>query len=165
MALNWQQLMDAADEVGIKLEMVQGTPTWEAWPAIRHQKEVDRIRQTLRESVAKGSGCGCFNFADIYIRFPDGSIKRPDISIFCIEPPIQDETLEIVPDAVVEIVSKGYEKKDLETGPPFYLSQGVKDIVVVNPYDGKVYHHTGHGTRELASPTKITLTCGCSLEA
>jgi hypothetical protein len=80
-------------------------------------------------------------------------------------PPLQDETLEIVPQAVVEIVSKGYEKKDLEVGPPFYLSQGVKDVVVVNPIDGNLYHHTQAGVRELRSPSKLTLSCGCILEA
>ncbi len=165
MVLNWQQLMDAADEVGIKLEMVQGVPTWEAWPASRHQITLQKVANSLRCSPNRDSGCGCSGIQDVYVRFPDGSIKRPDLSIFCVEPPIQDETLEIVPDAVVEIVSKGYEKKDLETGPPFYLSQGVKDVVVVNPYDGKVYYHTADGTRELASPTKIVLTCGCSLDA
>jgi len=71
----------------------------------------------------------------------------------------------VVPDAVVEVVSKGYEKKDLEIGPPFYLSQGVKDVVVVNPYDGKVHHHTPAETQTYDSPRLITLQCGCGLTA
>lgn len=165
MALNWQQLMDAADEVGIKLEIVQGTPTWEAWPATRHQVVLQTVASSLKEWSRSDNGCGCHGVQDIYIRFPDGSVKRPDLSIFCQAPPLQDETLEIVPEGVVEIVSKGYEKKDMEIGPPFYLSQGVRDVVVVNPHTGKVYHHTSAGTRELKSPVQIVLECGCALEA
>jgi len=164
MALSWQELLDAADEAGIKLEIVEGVPTWEAWPATRHQVILQRIHESIRVGKS-GADCGCRAIHDIYIRFPDGSIKRPDISIFCAEPPLQDEALEIVPDAVVEIVSKGFEKKDLDIGPPFYLSQGVKDIVVANPYDGKVHHHTQSGARTYDSPNAITLTCGCQLIA
>ena len=35
---------------------------------------------------------------------------------------------------MVEVVSRGYEAKDLEIGPRFCLSQGVKDVVVFDPY-------------------------------
>jgi len=104
MALSWQQLLEAADQVGIKLEIVQGTPMWEAFPATRHQRVLAHIRESVVQP-SSGSGCGCFLEEDIYIQFPDGSIKRPDISIFCQEPPIQDEALEIVSEAVVEVIS------------------------------------------------------------
>ncbi|HTQ09598.1 MAG TPA: hypothetical protein VMI31_05960, partial [Fimbriimonadaceae bacterium] len=67
--------------------------------------------------------------------------------------------------AVVEIVSRGFEKKDLEIGPPFYLSQGVKDVVVVDPYEAKVLHFTTSGVSTFDSPRKIGLTCGCELTA
>jgi hypothetical protein len=164
MALSWQELMDAADQVGIKLEIVEGSGTWEAWPATRHQMVLQQVERSIRPS-AGSSLCACHHFADIYIRFPDGSIKRPDISIFCSEVPLQDEALEMVPDAVVEIVSKGFEKKDLEIGPPFYLSQGVKNVVVVNPYDGKVHHHTSAGVRTFHSQQTIQLSSGCELTA
>ena len=64
---------------------------------------------------------------DVYIQFPNG-LKRPDISIFCQEPSEeeQDSVLTRVPEAVVEVVSKGYEAKVLDIGLPFYLSQGSK---------------------------------------
>ncbi len=78
--------------------------------------------------------CGCVHALDVYIQFPNG-LKRPDISIFCREPgeAEQDSFLTMVPEAVVEVVSQGYEAKDLEIGPPFYLSQGVKDVIVFDP--------------------------------
>jgi Uma2 family endonuclease len=163
MALSWNHLLEAADDAGIRLEIVEGTPTWEAWPASRHQIVLQRIERSLKP-VDSGSDCGCFGVHDVYIRFPDGSLKRPDLAIFCEEPPLLDEALEIIPGAVVEVVSKGFERKDLETGPPFYLSQGVKDVVVVNPYDGRIHHFTAQGERVLSSPQVLELGVGCEIQ-
>jgi hypothetical protein len=60
-------------------------------------------------------GCACYSLQDVLIRFPDPdqSLKRPDIAIFCDEPPESDEALELLPQAVIEILSLGYEDKDL----------------------------------------------------
>jgi Uma2 family endonuclease len=148
-----------ADELGIKLEYVGGLPIWEASPAYNHQRAVDRVRESLR--LVEGSLCACVHVSDVYVQFPDGSLKRPDISIFCREPEATDEALTVVPDAVVEIISKGYEAKDLDIGPPFYLAQGVRDVVVINPYNGEVHHFRPDETRLLQSPVEIALACGC----
>jgi hypothetical protein len=32
-----------AEELGIRLEIVQGLPIWEPYPVYKHQKAVDRI--------------------------------------------------------------------------------------------------------------------------
>ncbi len=151
----------AADQVGIRLEIVRGVPLWEMHPGFKHQKEVDRIRATLEPIPGTDSGCGCFHYADIYVRFPDGSLKRPDIAIFCQEPPETDEALEVIPEAVIEVVSAGYEAKDLEFGPLFYLAQGVKDVVVFDPRTLLVLHVQREGTRRLIAPVEIDLACGC----
>ena len=58
--------------------------------------------------------------------------ERPDLVIFCIEPPDIDESWEQVPEAVIEIVSLGYEEKDLSINPPWYLAMGVKDVLVAD---------------------------------
>jgi Uma2 family endonuclease len=134
-----------AEELGIKLEIVNGLPLWEAQPVYRHQRAVDRIRSTITPVTA--IACQCIHIADVYVSFPNGSLKRPDISIFCREPDEDEEAITLVPEAVIEIISKGYEAKDLQIGPPFYLSQGVKDIVVFNPYTLAVLHvHQGGAT-------------------
>lgn len=150
-----------ADDVGVRLEIVGGVPLWEMHPGFRHQKMVDRIRSTLDHIPGTESSCGCFHYADIYVRFPDGSLKRPDISIFCQEPPETDEAVEQVPEAVIEVVSRGYEAKDLEIGPLFYLAQDVKDVVVFDPRTLLVLHVRKDGTRRLTSPVEIDLECGC----
>jgi hypothetical protein len=60
---------------GIKLEITAGLPTWEAFPGMRHQKAVRRISQSLMPIPCHPAGCGCFDVADVSIKFPDGSLN------------------------------------------------------------------------------------------
>jgi Uma2 family endonuclease len=99
----------------------------------------------------------------VYVQFPDGSLKRPDVSIFFREPDEQDDAIRLVPEAAIEVVSKGYEAKDLEIGPPFYLSQGVKDVVVFDPTSLLVLHARRDGTTRKVSPEVIEFECGGSV--
>jgi Uma2 family endonuclease len=155
------QLVSMAHEAGIKIEITRGVPTWEAFPGSRHQKAVRRIERAIEPIPGHSAGCGCFELADTYLRFPDGSIKRPDVSIFCEEPPDSDEALEIVPQAVIEVVSKDYEYKDLELNPTFYLSHGVLDVVVFDPRTADVIHHRREVVTRHVSPVTLELLCGC----
>lgn len=151
----------AANELGIRLEIVGGIPLWEAHPLYKHQKAIDRIRATI--VPAEANGCVCVHASDIYVSFPDGSLKRPDIAIFCREPDEDEEAVTLVPEAVVEVISKGYEYKDLEIAPNFYLAQGVNDVVVFNPYTLVVLHVRRDGARHGVSPMEIGLECGCRM--
>jgi len=155
-----------ADEFGVRLEIVAGLPTWEAHPTLKHQEAIDRIRASIqRRSAGIEPGCGCVHISDVYIRFPDGSLKRPDVAIFCRRPDEEDDAVTLIPEAVVEVISKGYEAKDLEIGPRFYLSQGVKDVVVFDPYTLLVLHVRRDGASRQVSPVSIALECGCELVA
>ena len=78
-----------ANELGIRLEIVGGIPLWEAQPLYKHQKAVDRIRASIAPRTTEA--CQCVHIADVYISFPDGSLKRPDISIFYREPEEEEE--------------------------------------------------------------------------
>lgn len=155
------QLLNAED-LGVKLEIAGKLAIWEASPLYKHQKEVDRIRASIKK--VETSACVCVDAADVYVQFPDGSLKRPDISIFCREPSEeeQEEALKQVPEAVIEVISKKYEAKDLEISPPIYLANGVKDIIVFNPYTMEVLHFRENEKRELTSPVAIEFACGCS---
>jgi Uma2 family endonuclease len=148
-----------ADQLGIRLEVVNGLSIWEAQPLYKHQKAVERIAQAIRQS---GKACARVHAMDVYVQFPNG-LKRPDISIFCREPSEEEQESALIPEAVIEVVSKGYEAKDLETGPPFYLSQGAKDGVVFAPSTLPVLH-VRHGKAERrVSPVEIALQCGCAV--
>lgn len=154
-------LLLRSEELGIKLEFVAGLPIWEASPVMRHQVAVDRIRASINVKRTD-NGCQCVHVADVYVQFPDGSLKRPDVSIFCREPDEQEEAIRLLPEAVIEVISKGYEKKDLDIGVPFYQTQGVKDIVVFDPYNNSVLHfRAGETVRNLVSPSPIKFLCGC----
>ena len=127
-----------AEELGIRLEVAGNLRIWEASPVIKHQLEIDRIRDSITKIEKNGKTCECIDIADIYVQFADGSLKRPDISIFCQMPKESEEAIKSVPEAVIEVISKGYEAKDIEISPPIYLANGVKDIVVFNPYTFEV---------------------------
>jgi Uma2 family endonuclease len=156
-----------AEELGVRLEIVAGLPIWEPYPVYKHQKAVDQIRATIQRTITSSESdereCECVHVSDVYISFPDGSLKRPDISVFCREPEDEEEeeALKLVPEAVIEVISKGYEAKDLEIGPQFYLSQGVKDVVVFNPYTLVVVHIRREKVERHVSPVEIELSCGC----
>ncbi len=94
-------------------------------------------------------------------KFPEGSYRQPDIAIFYVDPPEVDEALTALPAAVIEIVSVGYEYKDLALGAPFYIGQGVLDVIVHDSRSGLVTHFRPAETRVFQSPTPIDLACGC----
>lgn len=150
-----------AEELGLRLEVVSGLPIWEAHPVWKHQKAVDRIRATIKP--ARSGSCACVHASDVYVQFPDGSLKRPDVAIFCREPDETEDAIQLVPEAVIEVVSKGYEAKDLEIGPPFYLVQGVKDVIVFDPTSLLVLHARREKTVRLTSEQALTLECGCEV--
>ncbi len=150
-----------AEELGIRLEIVAGLAIWEAHPSYRHQKAVDRIRASISLPTTS-SLCACVHVSNVYVQFSDRSLKRPDIAVFCREPAELDDAITLVPEAVIEVVSKGYEAKDLEIGPQFYLAQGVKDVVVFDPNTLLVLHARRSGAERLVSPVPIQLECGCT---
>jgi Uma2 family endonuclease len=157
-----EDLIQRADEAGVRLEIVGGLPLWEAHPVLKHQEEVDRIRASIRKSdLGDGQSCGCFHIPDVYILFPEGSLKRPDVSIFCRRPEQEEEAITLIPEAVIEVVSRGYEVKDLEIGPRFYLQQGIKDVIVFDPYTLLVLHARQESASRQVSPVTIELKCGC----
>lgn len=156
----------AGEESGIKLELVGGLPVWEAFPSVRHQSESFRIQSSIRPAspFQNPTACTCFHAADIYVKFPDGSLKRPDIAIFCHVPDEQTKAVTMIPEAVVEIISPDYENKDLSVGVPFYLRSGVKDVLVFDPATGQVRHFRPAASEvQYHSPHCLVLACGCEV--
>jgi len=152
-------------EGAIRLEITGGVPTWEAFPGSRHQRAVDRIRASILPlGQADSPACRCAHLSDVPIRFQDGSLKRPDIAIFCDEPPEQDEDLTIIPQAVIEIISPGYEYKDLALNPQFYLAHGVRDVVIVDPRSRVVLHYRTDQVSNHHAPVSLDFLCGCRCE-
>lgn len=160
---NLEDIFQRADDVGIRLEVIKGLAVWEMLPNLTHQKAIDRIRQNIEPNTEINGHCACVHYADLHIKFPDGSDKRPDIAIFCVEPAETESAVTSVPAAVIEIISRGYEAKDLELGPPFYLAQGVQDVIIYNPYTNEVDRFEQAAHTEFQSPVTLTLHCGCEV--
>jgi Uma2 family endonuclease len=160
-----QQTLLQADELGVRLEIVNGLPIWEAQPLYRHQKHVERICRGITKAASEDSSCSCVHAMDVYVQFPNG-LKRPDIAVLCREPDEeeQDRALTIIPEAVIEVISRGFEAKDLEIGPPFYISQGVKDVIVFDPLTLLVLHVRKDRTTRQVSLVEIELECGCKVQ-
>ena len=145
----------------LKLEITGGVPTWEMSPSPQHVRASKRITNSVQPTP--GSGCGCFAYEDLYVRFLDGSIKRPDITIFCADIPDSTEALPMIPEAVVEVVSSGSVYKDYQLNPQFYLAQGVKDVIIFDPASGIITHYRTTAVTTLRSPVVIDLLCGCEV--
>lgn len=158
---NLEMLLEA-DEMGLKLEVTGGLTTWEASPMKSHQKVVDRIRASIKATLET---CECVHYADVFVRFQDGSLKRPDISVFCHEPIEENTPITLTPAAVIEVISKGYEAKDLELNPPFYLVTGVLDVLVLDPTTNEVWHFRAdlEQAKKYISPVTLRLECGCEI--
>jgi len=167
-AVNMAGIILQADVSGqpYRLEYVRGRIKVELSPASRHQMTAKRIEASIIPLNGATADCKCYSLQDVLIRFPDPdeSLKRPDIAIFCTTPPESDEAIDLLPVAVVEILSLGYEEKDLgDDGAPFYLGCGVADVVVVDPRSDLVRHYDSGGMRELHAPQVIALACGCQI--
>lgn len=158
-SISIEKLLRDADAVGVRLEIIDGLPVWEASPVYFHQAEIDRIRSNIKPL----EHIHCEHLSNVYFRFKDGSFKRPDIALLCRKPleSEMDSALETVPDAVIEIISEGYEDKDLRLAPGFYLTQGVKDVLIFDPRAKLIWHHRADGVRRFNSPQAFTLECGC----
>jgi Uma2 family endonuclease len=136
-------------------------PTWEAFPGALHQFLIDQIRASIAPRSTDPNGCAGFHLSDVLFRFPDGSLKRPDIAIFSVRPVLENAALTVIPNAVVEIVSSGYEYKDVTLNPQFYLAQGVQDVVIYDPATAQVSHYTRTGMTQHVAPVQVSLGCGC----
>lgn len=166
-AANSKELLEAmmqADEHGVRLETIGNLPVWELFPSPLHQGVVRAIDRSVRPADGQTeSDGGSYTLSDAYLRLPDGSLRRPDLMIYCSEPTLTREALTVVPEAVVEVVSPGSEFKDLQISPPSYLANGVKDVLVVDPETSQATWFRRDGSRVLRRGETVTLECGCQV--
>ena len=156
-------MMEQAADAGIRLEHFGGVGVWEMMPSFLHQQHSFRIQSSIMAGTGTdGKECDCIHGADVAIQFPDKSIKRPDIAIFCQTPVTPWQTTPTLPEAVIEIVSPDYEAKDYALGVPFYQRWGIADIVIFDPITNDVLHISTAREVHHASPVTLTFACGCT---
>jgi Uma2 family endonuclease len=149
---------------GVRLEITGGRTTWEAMPGALHNGVVDDIRQSLTRHNPPTAACGCHHIADTYIEFAPSLLRRPDIAVFCAKPPRPDGAItNLIPGAVIEVLSVGYEQKDRDA-VTLYLSAGVLDVLLIDPRRRSVeWHRQGEAARHLELPATCALQMGCTL--
>jgi Uma2 family endonuclease len=134
-------------------------------PGALHHGVVDDIHQGLTRLNIDNPSCACYHIADTYIQFGPKLLRRPDIALFCTRPPRPDGALTgIIPGAVVEVLSVGYEQKDRDA-VPLYLSAGVQDVLLVDPRANSAERHTKDAPPLVAPlPVQWRLFMGCVIE-
>lgn len=157
------EMMEQAADAGYRLEYLSGLGgIWELMPSFLHQQHSFRIQSSIAKTMgAESNGCGCIHGADVAILFPDKSIKRPDIAIWCETPQNPSQSTPTLPEAVVEIISPDYEAKDYALGVSFYQRWDIPDIVVFDPLTNDVLHINAAGEHHHTSPVSLTFACGC----
>lgn len=153
-----------SQEVNWRFEKLRGIAVCEANPTPFHQMEIDRIRASVRIVNPNVSG---IHVANVLFSFEDDTFVQPDIAFLAELPkPLETyEALNVVPTAVIEVTSLGFERKDLDFKPQFYLSNGVKDILIFDPRSKIILHHRKEWTepKEFSSPARLELECGCEV--
>ena len=146
----------------VRLEVTGGVTTWEAMPGALHNGVVDDIRTEITRLNIGNQDCGCYHIADTYLQLTPTLLRRPDIAIFCERPPRPDGAITgVIPGAIIEILSAGYEQKDRDA-VALYLSAGVQDVVLVSPCANTVeLYRAGVAMQRLPTPTTQTLLMGC----
>ena len=153
---------EAAREAGLKIEIASGLPIFQLAPSMIHQEDLGEIYKGVRKGPkAIASGCGCFAAFDALVKFPDGSYRRPDLSIFCVRPPRVRTATTIIPTAVVEALSPSSMVKDVQLSPAWYLSQGVRDVFVYDPEGLTVDHIRASGQERHFIPIDLETETGC----
>ncbi len=150
---------------GVRLEVTGGRTTWEAYPGALHNGVVDDIRHNLtQDNQSTAAPCGCHHIADTYIAFGPHLLRRPDIAVFCEKPPRPDGAITgVVPGAIIEVLSDGYEQKDRDV-TALYLAVGVCDVILVDlRAQTATWYQTGVAPQILDLPTTLSLQMGCVL--
>ena len=111
-------------------------------PAVIHQRVVRELSILFRDNFVHDK-CEYF-FAPFDVRLPipkkenPNTVVQPDLCVICDNEKIDDKGCNGVPDLIVEVLSKGNAKHDLETKFDLYQEVGLPEYWIVNPWDRTV---------------------------
>jgi Uma2 family endonuclease len=146
-------------EEGWLYELARGVVEVTDVPGIPHFLIVERIADlfTLYKSKHPGRIMHRGGGGECRIRTPGfRSDRHPDQAIYLSPPPStgRDAWTRWIPDLVVEVVSKGGEKRDYEEKAEEYLRAGVREYWIVDPIKRQMLVHRRAGdtwTRKVVS--------------
>lgn len=139
--LNWQ--MDDMVEI-IKGKLFKMTPA----PSRLHQKIALKLGSDLLHFL-KGKPCEVYT-APFDVRLPSFSPKnediytvvQPDICVICDKSKLDDSGCMGAPDLIVEILSPGNNRKELQNKYEVYQESGVKEYWIIHPIEQTLLIYT-----------------------
>jgi Uma2 family endonuclease len=131
-----------------RVELIKGRLVPMASPLRLHQKASKRIQYQFEDFLTKNPcGCEVYN-APFDVRFPTNpsakkataiyTVVQPDLCVICDAQKLDDKGCLGAPDLIVEIISKGTQKKDRTVKRKLYEEFGVKEFWIVYPNDKMV---------------------------
>lgn len=118
-------------------ELIDGE-AYDMTPAqsIRHQTILGILHHRLIEFFA-GKSCSPF-LAPTDVVFDESNIVQPDILVVCDKNKITAANIQGAPDLIAEILSPSTSLKDKREKKALYERFGVREYIIVNPFDDTV---------------------------
>jgi Uma2 family endonuclease len=127
-----------------RVELIKGKIFRMSAPTTKHQICTGDIFVELHQFL-KGKACRVF-ISPFDVRFPGSSLAdqevftvlQPDVCVVCDDQKIDGKGCIGAPDIVVEVLSPGNNKKDLDFKFKVYEASGVREYWVLNPYTASI---------------------------
>ena len=132
-----------------RLELIRGK-VFRMSPAtnVKHQRVASKLHLSLAKYF-EGNHCQVF-FAPFDVRLFDSqkskkankdvfTVVQPDLCVICDAEKLDEQGCVGAPDLIIEILSKGNSKKEMQTKYELYEQAGVKEYWVVVPYEEFVH--------------------------
>ncbi len=120
---------------GFRYEVIRGELYMSPAPSINHQRTVAALFQHLNQFIMNHQSGECL-FAPIDVNLPDlTSPVQPDVVFISKENAgiIQENTIEGIPDLVVEVLSPGTARYDRKTKFEVYAEAGISEYWLADP--------------------------------
>jgi Uma2 family endonuclease len=120
-------------------------------PSVKHQRAASNLHYSFR-SHFKSNQCQIF-FAPFDVRLYDRrksskankeiyTVVQPDLCVICDEKKLDTKGCNGAPDLVIEILSPGNTKREMDQKYELYQEAGVKEYWLVEPADEAVFVYT-----------------------
>lgn len=111
-------------------ELIRGIPYSMSPSANKTHQDIARnILQKLLEAM-QSEGCACKLYYELDLILGDDTVVRPDLMIFCDE--FEGDYPSVVPDMVVEIISKSSRHQDETVKFELYQECGIKIYLLID---------------------------------
>ncbi|MFW6022391.1 MAG: type II toxin-antitoxin system prevent-host-death family antitoxin [Halanaerobiaceae bacterium] len=140
MEVSYQHFLKIVRESENRYEYIDGRIYLQASPKVKHQKIIMNLSTTFFEWF-RGKDCLPLNAPlDVTLYKEDKpNVIQPDILVICDQENInEDDTYVGIPSLVVEVLSKTTQSKDIIKKLDLYMSGGVGEYWIVNPFSEEV---------------------------